>query len=167
MHTINPNPITNIDVDFIFTLLTSARRLRLEQGYLAPDANDPVSRGRIRRIETDDGLVRCVHTLKTGHGLVREEIEHDIPLEEYERLRPRTDEARLRKTRYDLGMSDDGVHWIVDVFDELDLHLAEVELPTPQTEAPPPSWLAGHIVREVTDDAEYGNFNLARRIAAD
>jgi len=52
--------------------------------------------------------------------------------------------------------------WEVDEFTDRDLWLAEVELPSADHEAKPPDWLAPHIVREVTNEPEYLNINLAR-----
>jgi CYTH domain-containing protein len=56
-----------------------------------------------------------------------------------------------------------GLAWEIDVFEDRPLVLAEVELPSADAEAPPPAWLARHVVREVTDDPAYANSALARR----
>ena len=43
-----------------------------------------------------------------------------------------------------------------------ELFLAEVELSDPEQHPELPEWLAPYVVREVTNEAEYVNLNLAR-----
>lgn len=50
----------------------------------------------------------------------------------------------------------------MDQFCDRDLVLAEVELPSEETAVEVPGWLKPYLVREVTDEAEYVNLNLAR-----
>ncbi len=141
-----------------------AEVVHIEQGYL-PDAGDdeanPVE-GRLRRTRRASGEVRCFHTVKKGLGLVRTEVERELPEEEFERLWPSTAGRRLIKTRHKVRAGD--LTWEVDRFEGLDLVLAEVELPDAAHEAPLPAWLAPHVVREVTEDPEYRNFAIARRL---
>ncbi len=124
----------------------------MEQGYL-PEG------GRVRRAVGADGAVRCTHTIKSGQGLVRQERERQLDAAEFEKMWVRTEGRRLRKTRY--TVTEGERVWEVDVYDELDLALAEVELPAADAAAPPPAWLAPHIVREVTDEPEYTNAEIA------
>lgn len=148
-----------------------AIELRIEQGYLpeppagAPEHDDPrwIHEGRLRRVIAPDGTVRCVHTIKRGSGLVRSEIECEISIEAFERAWPRTAGRRLRKRRY--RVESDGRCWEVDAFDDLDLVLAEVELPDPEAAVVIPDWLQPRIVREVTDEKQYRNYELALRLA--
>ena len=109
-----------------------------------------------------DGRVSHQHTIKRGMGLVRGEREQDIPRELFERLWPTTAGMQLRKTRYRLDV--DGLIWEVDQFHDLDLVLAEVELPQRDTPVTIPSWLQPFIVREVTDEPAYRNFAIAKRV---
>jgi CYTH domain-containing protein len=146
---------------------TEAEVLRIEQGYLPPPTEDvpedeDLREGRLRRCTSADGRVEHVHTVKRGIGLVREEREQTITAERFAAHWPRTVDARLSKTRYELRIGE--VLWVVDVFDELDLVLAEAELPTADTPSEPPPWLKPLIVREVTGDPAYTNSSLARRI---
>ncbi len=140
--------------------------LRIEQGYL-PDpadagAGQDVPEGRLRRTTRANGDVRCFHTVKRGLGLVRTEEERAITNDEFERLWPSTAGRRLTKTRHVLRAGD--LTWEVDRFDGVDLVMAEVELPDPAHEAPLPAWLAPHVVREVTEEPEFRNFAIARRL---
>jgi adenylate cyclase len=97
--------------------------------------------------------------------MIRSDIEREITEEEFERLWPATNGRRLSKTRY-LVPSGYLVREI-DEFDELDLVLAEVELPDEHATAEPPPWLKPHIVRDVTDEKQYRNYQLALRLAAE
>ena len=141
-------------LDALPDLPPGATAYRMEQGYF-PDAV------RLRRSVAPDGSIECTHTLKKGTGLVRQEIERTIAEQEFDDLWPRTEGRRLRKTRH--RITEAGFTWEIDEYDDIDLVLAEVELPTPDTEAPPPPWLIPHIIREVTDDPDYQNYRLALR----
>ena len=131
----------------------SAREI--EQGYL------PGSRiqERLRRSVDADRILH-VRSIKLGSGLVRIEVQEEIEPELFDRLWPLTEGRRLTKKRYRFAYG--GLVWEVDEFTDRDLWLAEVELPSADHEAKPPDWLAPHIVREVTNEPEYLNINLAR-----
>lgn len=145
-----------------------AQALRIEQGYLAaaaPGAGAPgYEAGRLRRITAADGAMTCWHSIKTGVGAVRTEIERAISPQEFEQHWPRTIGRRLRKTRY--RVSDHGLAWEIDDFEQFRLRLAEVELPSADAPATIPPWLAPHIVREVTDVRCYTNANIATVLGA-
>jgi len=143
------------------TLPEQTVTLRIEQGYLP--SREGLMKGRIRRTVHPDGRIECVHTLKRGEGLVREERERQISQEAFRAEWPRSERQRIAKTRHEVR--EGGFVWQIDVFDEPQgLIMAEVELPTPESEAPPPAWLAPHIEREVTDDPSYTNRSIARRL---
>jgi len=127
----------------------------IEQGYL------PGSRiqERLRRIVGADRILH-VRSIKLGSGLVRVEVQEEIEPELFDRLWPLTEGRRLTKKRYRFPYG--GLVWEVDGFTDRDLWLAEVELPSADHESPPPDWLQRYIVREVTDEPEYLNVNLAR-----
>jgi len=73
---------------------------------------------------------------------------------------PLTEGKRVTKRRHKIA--DGGLVWEIDAFTDRELVLAEVELPSPNTEAKLPEWLAPYVVREVTEESEYVNINLAR-----
>jgi adenylate cyclase len=145
--------------------------LRIEQGYLSPDsvassgdeAEDDLCTGRLRRVTNPDGSLTHLHTLKTGHGLVRTEIERTITAQQFARAWPRTTDRRLTKTRH--RVPDGALVWEIDRFDGLDLVIAEVELLTPEAKVAPPAWLAPHVVREVTDEPAFTNYAISKRLA--
>ena len=147
------------------SLPAGARAYRIEQGYL-PDP-DPetvpgegtIVEGRIRRTVAPDGTVRRFHTIKKGEGLVRTEIERELTEAEFNASWDQTAGRRISKVRHKVDVGD--LTWEIDVFDDLDLLMAEVELPTADTAVDLPAWLTEHVVRELTEDARYRNFALA------
>ena len=136
----------------------------IEQGYLPEsEARGPEAplEGRLRRTVEPDGSIVFTHTVKAGEGLVRREAQRTIGPQEFEQQWPRTIGRRLKKRRYVIAES--GLVWEIDRFEELDLVLAEVELPTRDARAELPEWLAPHVVREVTDEPAYRNYELAMK----
>ncbi|MGH2899473.1 MAG: CYTH domain-containing protein, partial [Solirubrobacteraceae bacterium] len=83
----------------------------------------------------------------------------ELPEAEFARLWPLTAGARLRKRRH--RVPDGALVWEIDEFLERPLVLAEIELPTAQTEVRVPAWLETWIVREVTDEPAYTNLRIA------
>lgn len=136
---------------------------RIEQGYLVSEPGVDPSKaveGRLRRTTLPDGSCEFTHTLKRGMGLVREERERSITSEEFEALWPRTEGRRLRKDRF--RVHEGGMVWEIDRFLDFDLRLAEVELPDPGTPVEPPDWLQPRILREVTEEPAFRNYEIAR-----
>lgn len=143
-------------LDELPDLPAGARAYRLEQGYFADEP------GRVRRSVAPDGTVTYTHTVKTGRGLVRRETERRISPGEFETLWPRTAGRRLAKTRS--CINEGSLVWEIDDYDGIELVLADVELPSPDTTVIIPPWLAGHVVREVTDEPKYRNHEIALRM---
>ncbi|MCL7961460.1 MAG: CHAD domain-containing protein [marine benthic group bacterium] len=136
--------------------VTQGRTAReIEQGYLPGDRIQE----RLRRITESDRILH-VRSIKLGGGLVRVEVQEEIDPELFDRLWPLTEGRRLTKNRYRFAAG--GLVWEVDEFTDRDLWLAEVELASADQESSPPDWLEPLIVREVTDDPDYLNVNLAR-----
>ena len=139
---------------------------RIEQGYLPEllpgkrGRNTPLE-GRLRRLILPDGTVNFTHTIKRGEGLVREELERSISETEFSLNWPLTESRRLSKTRHRVRVGP--LVWEIDDFVQLDIVLAEVELPDVHMKVEIPDWLALRIVREVTDEPEFRNYELALR----
>jgi CHAD domain-containing protein/CYTH domain-containing protein len=127
----------------------------IEQGYLPGEQIQE----RIRRSSGPSGTT-CWRTVKLGAGLVRQEFEEEMPESMFETLWPLTEGRRVAKRRY--RVTDGDLTWEVDDFTDRTLVLAEVELPSSDTEVAVPDWLVPFVVREVTDEPEYVNINLAR-----
>lgn len=129
--------------------------LEVDQGWLPGQR----LRERIRRVRDEEGTT-YFRTVKLGSGVERIEIEETSSPELFDRLWALTKDRRIRKRRY---LVPDGEHvWEIDEFLDRDLVLAEVELERASIRPEIPEWLAPYVVREVTDDPRYTNFELAR-----
>ena len=134
-----------------------APMLELEQGYLPGDR----VADRVRRVHSDgtDQFFRAVKA-RTSSSIARIEVEEETSREVFAALWRLTVGRRVRKRRYKI--KDDGLLWEIDEFTDRELVLAEVELPAESEEVTVPAWLTPFVVREVTDEPEYLNINLAR-----
>jgi CYTH domain-containing protein len=134
---------------------------RIDQGYLPEhDTTDPdFAEGRLRRITHPDGRVECLHTVKRGAGLVRQETERPLSEAEFNAHWPRTLGRRLCKRRH--RVPEGSLVWEIDEFLDWPLWMAEVELPSATAESPIPTWLAPVLGPEVTHDPRWRNFALA------
>jgi adenylate cyclase len=134
--------------------LSANPSFRIDQGYLE------VSDSENNEFRTRRKGDRYFLTIKKGTGVKREETEIEIPQKTYDSLWALPVWNKIEKTRY--GISD-GEHLI-----ELDIYagklegliVAEVEFGGVEASQSyrPPVWFD----REVTDDANYKNKNLAR-----
>lgn len=127
----------------------------IDQGYLPGKALIE----RVRRSRGPEGTA-YLRTVKSGTGLARLEIEEPCSAATFKVLWALTKGRRVRKRRH--RVADAGRTWEVDVFLDRRLVLAEIELTSTRDEVPMPEWLAGCVVREVTNEPEYLNVNLAR-----
>ncbi|HYW49442.1 MAG TPA: hypothetical protein VE861_02485 [Gemmatimonadaceae bacterium] len=127
----------------------------LLQGYLPGEV-------LVERIRTviDAGTVRWIRTVKLGRGMSRVEVEEEASPELGQALYALTEGKRVAKVRYTVPQG--GLHWEIDDFTDRDLVLAELELPSEDTAVDLPEWLAPYVVREVTGDADFTNWKLAR-----
>lgn len=128
---------------------------RIDQGWLPGERLQE----RIRRVRDAEGE-RYFRTVKVGTGITRLELEEETTRDVFRRLWPLTRGKRVTKRRY--TVPDGDLVWEVDRFTDRRLVLAEVELPSEDTPAPPPAWLADAVEREVTGEREYVNLYLAR-----
>ncbi|MGK4579911.1 CYTH domain-containing protein [Kitasatospora sp. HPMI-4] len=130
-----------------------AAPVRVVQGYL------PIDRAGVElRIRNAAGISYL--TVKSGSGLVRQEVEQVVTDELFHALWPLTEGARIIKSRYSLRERGHLVE--LDVFEGVHdgLVIAEVEFPsTAEARAfEPPSWWGF----EVTEDSRFRNHRLAR-----
>ncbi|MSR69682.1 MAG: hypothetical protein EXS17_04975 [Phycisphaerales bacterium] len=131
--------------------------LQLDQGYLVAD--DGTAQGRVRRTVFASGVNEFHFNIKSGSGLIRHEREESMSAAAFEQAWMRTDGRRLRKLRH--RVCDGDLTFEIDQFLDFALVLAEVELPAADHRVLLPTWLDGWVLREVTDDVRYRNFNLA------
>lgn len=129
--------------------------LEIEQGYLP----GRTIHERIRRVR-GPSLIRCTRTVKLGQGIAREEYEEPATEAMFTALWPLTAGRRVLKRRY--RVPDGDLVWEIDDFRDRELVLAEVELLSADRDPVPPAWLAPWVVREVTEEGEYVNLNLAK-----
>ena len=127
---------------------------KIEQGYLC---TDPVV--RIRRQDEEYYL-----TYKGTGLLAREEYNLPLSREGYEHLRPKADGNIISKKRYLIPITDTALKVELDVFDApfAPLMIAEVEFPDVETANAftPLDWFQ----EDVTNNPEYHNSNLSKRI---
>lgn len=122
---------------------------KISQGYLC---TEPARTVRIR-IKGQRGFI----TIKSANvGIVRQEFEYEIPLDDAQELLKMCTPNVLEKVRYKVDCA--GHTWEVDIFTgRLEgLILAEVELTSAEEFVELPSW----ILKEVSGDARYFNSNL-------
>lgn len=132
-----------------------AARAQIAQGYL------PGTRlvERLRLVQANRSR-RFYRTVKVGRGIVRTELEEETTRVVFDAMWPLTMGHRLTKRRH--RVPDGDLAWEIDEFSDRELVLAEIELPSPDTEVVFPDWLAPFVEREVTNEAAYANYNLSR-----
>lgn len=144
--------------------------LEIERKFLLRELPEDYESHRhemIRQGYAEDGLrfrQRCdsyFETRKVGAGLVFEELEREIGIEEFEAAWPSTAGRRLEKTRTEIPLPG-GLVAEVDIFLGALAGLRYVEVEFNDEESAnsfvPPRWFG----REVTHDLRYRNSALAR-----
>jgi adenylate cyclase len=108
------------------------------------------------RIAGDMAFLTIKGNLK---GITRDEFEYPIPVDDAKELLKMGGEYRVEKTRYIQEI--DGRKWEIDVFSGKNsgLIIAEIELNSESEIVELPEW----IIREVSSDERYFNFNLAHK----
>jgi CYTH domain-containing protein len=137
-----------------------ARSSRIEQVYLRPEPGRPVR--RVRRRADIDGETFTYTEKSPVHGIVREERESTIDAARYAELAAEQDPGShpIRKVRHVLPWAGREVE--IDIFElPPGLVVAEVELTNEDDAVELPSEL--EVVRDVSEEPEYQNVNLARR----
>jgi len=137
---------------------------QMQQGYLSRAGDDLTLRVRISSAPPQPAAAWL--TLKAPpreyhsgpDGLVRQEFEYPIPLEDAEAMLALTTQ-QISKQRY--GLALDGGDWVVDVFEGANhpLVVAEVELDHAEQSLELPSWCG----LELTGLHELSNAALAHR----
>ncbi|MGM0738186.1 MAG: CYTH domain-containing protein, partial [Bacteroidota bacterium] len=127
---------------------------RIRQGYLSllPERTVRV------RVMGDKGFL-TIKGIADASGVSRYEWEHEIPVDEAEKLLSICEPGFIDKTRYFVKQGD--CTYEVDEFhgDNKGLVIAEVELQSVDEHFEKPDWLG----EEVTGDARYYNSSLIRK----
>lgn len=138
------------NVDF----LKGLKGKRITQGYLCKSDGTTV---RLRIIDEDALL-----TVKgPTEGFSRLEYEFNIPIHDAEEMMEKLcSKPYIQKQRYYLP-EPSGLVWEVDVFDKENkgLVIAEIELPSEETEFTSPDWLG----KELTGKKSYYNGSLRKK----
>lgn len=133
--------------------IKNIKPFRITQGYMFNDKNKGVV--RIRKKNRIAYL-----TIKSANtGISRQEFEYKIPLRDANDMLANVTE-KIEKLRYEIIV---GEHtWEVDIFQGglAGLILAEIELKDENEEFELPKW----VEKEVSDDPEYYNSNLIKRL---
>lgn len=122
------------------------------QGYLMITDNDVEVRVRKKG-------ERCSHTVKSGKGLVRKEVEKEITQAEFNEHWKDTEGKRVEKVRYEIEFKESLIELDIYSGDLEGLIVAEVEFDSEKESSrfKPPEWFE----EEVTNDERYKNKNLA------
>jgi len=125
----------------------------IEQGWLPGGRiSDTIRRVRIR----DRGKICWIRTVADGATvLAEEEVSPRVAGALWRLTRGR----RLRKRRY--RVLADGVAWTIDRYGRRGPVIAEAVYTDPDGPQLPPEWLAPHVLREVTGEAELSDEGLA------
>ncbi|MFD0696185.1 CYTH domain-containing protein [Paenibacillus sp. GCM10027628] len=130
--------------------ITMVAKHSLFQTYLAYSDDQEI---RVRQSIDDQGVSHYTHTFKSGHGLVRQEIEYEISEKIYRQLLSHTGLVPLEKIR--ITVEGQGVLFQIDEYKELDLRVVEVEFPdeTAAKSFSIPHWFG----RELGQEEEFRN----------
>ncbi|MBD0383260.1 CYTH domain-containing protein [Paenibacillus sedimenti] len=130
--------------------ITLVSRKYIYQTYLAFSADQEI---RVRQLVDSSGVSDYTHTFKSGHGLVREEIEYKISEHIYKQLLDRTGLIPLEKIRTTVDCQ--GMLFEIDEYKHIDLMVIEVEFPDVDAANRfiVPSWFG----RELGQEEEFGN----------
>ncbi|NOU97788.1 CYTH domain-containing protein [Paenibacillus sp. LMG 31456] len=123
------------------------------QTYLAFSEDQEI---RVRKLVNNEGLSDFTHTFKSGHGLVREEIEYPISEKIYTQLLNNTKLKPLEKIR--TKVEYEGHIFEVDEYKQIDLIVVEVEFPDVHSAEvfTVPDWFG----RELGQEEEFRNKTL-------
>lgn len=134
-----------------FQELQKMEKVDIAQGYLK-SSKDGVVRVRVMG---DKGFL----TIKGANvGIKRPEFEYPIPVEDAVQMLDMCTDV-LRKKRCFLPIGN--LTFEIDFFQQIDLVLAEIELPDENTPFERPDWLG----EDVSEDPAYFNNEILRRIA--
>lgn len=123
------------------------------QTYLAFSEDQEI---RVRQLVDSSGESHFTHTFKSGHGMVREEIEYSISEPVYKQLLDRTGLIPLEKIRTTVEFQ--GISFEIDEYKQVDLAVVEVEFPSLEAEErfEVPAWFG----RELGAEEEFRNKSM-------
>lgn len=139
--------------------------IKMDQWYLK--VGDVYERVRQRQWKST-GKIDWIHTIKNYvDEMTNEEIEKLISPEEYHNFikkckEPDSDSRYIQKRRLIYKNGNDT--WEVDKFLEVDVIIAEIEIPNKEYEVKLPNFIIDNLIYEVTGIKEFSNKNLSDKI---
>lgn len=126
---------------------------RIYQTYLAFSDDQEI---RVRELVDREGNSTFTHTFKSGHGLVREEIEYAISEEVYRQLLAKTGLVPLEKIR--TKVEHESLVYEIDEYKQIELTVVEVEFDdeVAARNFKSPTWFG----RELGQEEEFRNKSL-------
>jgi adenylate cyclase len=119
---------------------------------------------RLRRTETHQEMdsVKYFLTLKTGQGLIRDEVEATLPEDYFNKMvmfaeKIATIEKQRRKLRHEKLMIE------LDIYQgrHSGILIAKIEILSASSKISLPNWLSAVIEKEITEDLRYSDFSMA------
>lgn len=137
--------------------------IEITQCYLSPIGDSETERVRAVTKSICGNILgdQWIHTIKKptdGIGMI--EIEKEISWEDYSLGKLHSDRS-INKTRHVLQHTSDKLYWEIDVFKDLNLVIAEIEIPKEDYDLVIPEWLEPYILIEITGMKQFSNSNLA------
>lgn len=116
---------------------------------------------RVRRAHyKESDSITYLHTIKRSISPgVKEEIESEISQEDFFKYLDKCDRG-IFKDRYIFNI-ENGLFWEVDYFHQIDITIAEIELPDIKHKFTTPEFIESEILLEVTDIKSFSNRRLA------
>ncbi len=139
-----------------------SKNLAIEQHYLSEKGADITERVRETVSRFSDKETTFHHTTKERiSDMSVREIEKEITEEQFDNyLETKGSKRSIGKTRV-VKDTEDGLKWEIDVFSNLSLVIAEIELPSEDYDLKIPEWLEPYILMEITGMHQFSNSNLA------
>lgn len=133
--------------------------IKIEQDYLTDINSVKVERVRLSTIISDD-IDIFTHTIKEPlSSFSVNETEREISYHEHEELL-RNSNRQIRKMRY-VKNTDNNLKWEIDMMLDMDLTIAEIEVPNEDYELVLPKYIKDNLIMEITGMNEFSNSVLA------
>ena len=132
--------------------------IHIKQYYLA-------DKTRIRQSFIPPGgfeYIKCNKTLLKKNPRIYKEIEVILSRGEFQHLLKKA-KTGLMKTRFIKKVSG-GLKWEIDMYEDLDLIVAEIEIPSKKFKVKLPKFISELLIMEVTKFSEFSNRSLSEKV---
>jgi predicted NAD-dependent protein-ADP-ribosyltransferase YbiA (DUF1768 family)/CYTH domain-containing protein len=138
----------------------------IEQHYLSPIGAFETERVRGLCMIVNDKPVKdlWIHTIKEptdGLGMI--ETEKNISWDEFKTAKSKADRSIYKARHIFKHTSDENLKWEIDVFWNMNLVIAEIEIPNDDYDLIIPESLKKYILMEITGMKQFSNSNLAEQ----